>query len=120
MRTRMLASALLVPVLALSACGSKTKNVNAASYTCAQFSRSLASKSDNTAGNFINQLRKKAALAQTAQIERREVTLGIYFTCRGKPGSTTPASGAVKIAKELKSGKFKLPAGPKPKKKSNK
>src|SRR3954470_11794196 len=120
MRTRMLATAALVPVLALSACGSKTKDVNAATYTCAQFSRSLSAKSDDSAGNFINQLRKQAALGQDAKTERREVTLGIYFACRGKPGSTTPAKPAIVTAKQIKSGKFKLPAAAGTKKKSNK
>ena len=116
----MLVSAVFIPVLALSACGSKTKDVNAAAYTCGQFSRSLNSKSDNSAGNFINPLRKQAKLGQDAKTERREVTLGIYFACRGKPGSTRPAKGAVATAKQIKSGDFKLPSGPKSKKKSNK
>ena len=116
----MLASAALIPVLALSACGSKTKDVNAAAYTCAQFSQSLSSKSNNTAGNFINQLRKQAKLGQDAKTERREITLGIYFACRGKPGSTKPAKTAVATAKQIKAGDFKLPSGPKSKKKSNK
>src|SRR3954454_16572952 len=120
MRTRMLATAAVVPVLALGACGSKTKDVNSAAYTCAQFSRSLSAKSDNSAGNFINQLRKQAALSQEAKTERREVTLGIYFACRGKPGSTKPAKLAIATAKQIKSGKFKLPAAASTKKKSNK
>ena len=48
---------------------------------------------------------------------RREVTLGIYFACRGKPASTKPADSAIKTAKLIKAGKFKLPGSPK---KSNK
>src|SRR5437763_268011 len=117
MRTRMLATALLVPALAVSACGSKTKNVDTASYTCGQFSKSLATKGNNSAGNFINQLRKEANLGQDAKTERREVTLGIYFACRGKPASTKPADPAVKSAQQIKAGKFKLPGSTK---KSNK
>src|SRR3954464_3344888 len=117
MRIPMLVTAALFPVLALSACGSKAKDVNTATYTCAQFSRSLSAKSDNSAGNFINQLRKQAALGQDAKTERREVTLGIYFACRGKPASTRPADAAVKTAQQVKAGKFKLPGAPK---KSNK
>src|SRR4051812_35863979 len=120
MRIPMLVTAALFPVLALSACGSKTKDVNTAAFTCAQFSRSLSAKSDNSAGNFINQLRKQAALGQDAKVERREITLGIYFACRGKPGSTKPAKTAIVTAKRIKSGKFKLPGAAASKKKSNK
>src|SRR3954471_23211290 len=117
MRTRLPAITLLLPVLALSACGSKQKDVNTATYTCRDFSKSLADKGDNSAGNFINQLRKQAALGQDTKSERREITLGIYFACRGKPASTRPADSAIKTAKLIKTGKFKLPGAPK---KSNK
>ena len=120
MRTRMLATALLVPALAASGCGSKEKNVNTASYSCGQFSKSLQAKGDNSAGNFINQLRKQANLSQDTKTERREVTLGIYFACRNKPSSTKPAAAAIKTAQQIKSGKFKLPGAPASKKKSNK
>jgi hypothetical protein len=118
MRTRPLAIALLVPALVASGCGSKTKNVNTASYSCAQFSQSLQSKGNNTAGNYINQLRKQAKLGQDTKTERREITLGIYFACRNKPGSTHPANSAIKAAQQIKAGTFKLPSGPKSKKKS--
>ena len=120
MRTRPAASALLVLALAASGCGSKEKNVDTATYTCGQFSKSLQKKDDNSAGNFINQLRKQANLGQDTKTERREVTLGIYFACRNKPTSTRPAGAAVKTAKQIKAGTFKLPGAPKSKKKSNK
>ena len=120
MRSRLLASTLLVPVLALSACGGKSKDVDTASYTCAQFNKSLATKGDSTSGNFINQLRKQAKLGKDEKTERRAVTLGIYFACRGKPGSTKPAKPAIANAKQLVAGKFKLPAAPTTKKKSTK
>ena len=115
MRFRSPACVLLVPVLALSACGGKTK-VDTASYTCAQFNKSLATKGDDTAGAFINALRERAALGQDKKAERREITLGIFFACRGKPGSTKPADTAVKTAKLIKAGKFKLPGAPDTKK----
>jgi hypothetical protein len=121
MRSRTLSALLLLPVLALAACGgSKTKDVNTAAYTCGQFSKSLATKGDNSAGNFINQLRKQANLGQDATTERRELTLGIFFACRSKSSATKPATSAVATAKKIKAGKFRLPAGPKPKKKSGK
>jgi hypothetical protein len=120
MRSRPLLGALLVPVLALSACGSKSKDVDTASYTCADFNKSLKTKGDDTAGNFINQLRKQAKLKGDEKTGRRAVTLGIYFACRGKPGSTAPAKVAIASAKQLQRGKFKLPAGPPGKKKSTK
>lgn len=116
MRSALLAC-LLVPVLALSACGGGSKNVDTAAYTCAQFNKSLATKGDNTAGNYINQLRKQAKLGQNTKTERSEITLGIYVACRNKPGSTKPAATAVATAKKIKSGSFKLPT--KKKKSSN-
>lgn len=94
--------------------------MNAASYTCGNFNKSLAKKSDNSAGNYINQLRKQAKLGQDQRTERREITLGIYFACRGKPSSTKPADKAVATAQQIKSGKFKLPGTPSSKKKSDK
>lgn len=120
MRSRLSAAVLLTPVLALAACGSSGKPVNTATYTCSQFNKSLSSKDDATAGRYINELVKQAKLDQDTKIERREITLGIYFGCRGKPGSTKPASVAVKTAQQIKAGKFKLPAGPGKAKKSTK
>src|SRR4051812_25531502 len=117
MRTRLPAITLLLPVLALSACGSKQKDVNTATYTCRDFSKSLADKGDNSAGNFINQLRKQAALGQDTKTERREITLGISFPGGEKPAPTRPADAAIKTAQQVKAGKFKLPGAPK---KSNK
>src|SRR3954463_2227827 len=118
MRSRSFAGLLLVPVLALSACGDKTKPLDTAAYTCADFNKSLAAKSDNSAGRYINERRKQAKLGQEKKIERREITLGIYFACRGKPGSTKPATAAVSTAKQIKAGKFKLPGAAAKKKKS--
>jgi hypothetical protein len=103
--TRRIAAALLLPALALSACGG-SKKVDVATYTCAQFTKSLNTKGDNSAGNFINQLRKQAQLGQSKQVERSEISLGIIVTCRGKPGSTRPAAGAIAIAKKVRAGKF--------------
>jgi hypothetical protein len=119
MRSRTLAAALLTPALALSACGDKGTPVNTASYTCAKFSKSLGTKGDDTAGRFINELRKQADLGQDQKTERREITLGIYFACRGKSGSTKPANTALKTAQQIKAGKFKLPNAPSGKKKSD-
>src|SRR3954447_7708764 len=118
MRSRSFAGLLLVPVLALSACGDKSKPVDTASYTCSDFNKSLATKGDDTAGNYINALRKQAKLGQEQKVERREVTLGIYFACRGKPGSTKPAVVATATAKKIKAGTFKLPGLASKKKKS--
>ena len=112
MHARLLAS-LLLPVLALSACGDDTKDVDTASYTCADFNKSLRTKGDDSAGNYINQLRNDADLGQDTKVERREITLGIFFACRGKPGSTKPATVAVATAKKIKSGDFKAPSGTK-------
>jgi hypothetical protein len=119
MAPRRLSLLMILPVLALGACGGKTKNVNAAGYTCAQFNKSLNTKGDNSAGNYINQLIKRAKLGQSQAAERREVTLGIYFACRSRPGSTRPATRAVAIAKQLKAGKYNAPK-PQRKKKSGK
>jgi hypothetical protein len=120
MTSRTLSVLLLLPVFALAACGSKTKDVNAATYTCAQFNKSLQTKGDDSAGNFINQLVKKANLGQQDKtLERREITLGIVTACRNQPGSTKPAAKAVASAKLIKAGKFKL-QGLKTKKKSAK
>jgi len=120
MASRTLSALLLLPVLALAACGSKTKDVNTAAYTCAQFTKSLAAKSDDTAGNYINGLRKQANLGQDPKTERRELTVGIFFACRNKPGTTTPATTAVASAKAIKNGKFHIPGAPKSSKKSSK
>jgi hypothetical protein len=101
----------VVALCALTACGSS--HVDTAKYTCAQFNKSLRTKGDNSAGTFIRDLRSKANLGQDEKTERRELTLGIIFACRGKAGSTTPGNEAIKTAKLVKAGKFKLPAGPK-------
>src|SRR3954453_21739544 len=108
MRSR-LAALVAMPIFAPAACG-QGKQVDTAAYTCAQFNKSLRTKDDNTAGNYINQLREKAKLGQSAKTERAEITLGIIFTCRGKPGSTKPANQAIVVAKQVKAGKFKLPS----------
>jgi hypothetical protein len=109
LRLRSLSCLLLFPVLALAACGAKSTPVNTAAYTCGQFNKSLNTKGDNTSGAFINQLQKNAGLGQDAKVERREITLGIFFACRGKPAATRPAKSAVATAKRIKAGKFKLP-----------
>jgi hypothetical protein len=97
-----------VPAFALAACGSG-KQVDTASYTCGQFNKSLQTKGDDTSGNFINQLRKEAKLGQSDKVERSEITFGIIFACRGKAASTKPGDRAIATAKQIKSGKFKLP-----------
>jgi hypothetical protein len=116
----MLSAGLLVPVLALAACGGGNKSVDTASYTCSQFTKSLNTKGDDSSGKFINELRKQAKLGASAKAESRTISLGIIFACRGKPGTTKPAKQAVVIAKQIKAGKFKLPGKPPAKKKSNK
>ena len=120
MASRTLSALLLVPVLALAACGSKTKDVNTTAYSCDDFNQSLATKSDDTAGNYINGLRKQANLGQDAKTERRELTVGIFFACRGKPGTTKPATTAIASAKAIKSGKFHIPRPANGSKKSSK
>jgi hypothetical protein len=100
---RRLTAWLVLPALALGACG--TNDVDTASYTCGQFSKSLRTKDDDSAGNYINQLRKQARLGQNAKTERNEITFGILVACRGKPPSTKPAKQAIATAKRLKAGK---------------
>jgi hypothetical protein len=119
MRLRQPAGVVVVSVLALAGCGSKSKDVNTATYTCAEFNKSLATKGDDSAGNYINQLRKQANLGRDAKTERSAITLGIYFACKGKPGSTKPAAAAVATAKQIKAGKFHIPGAAGSKKKSN-
>lgn len=102
-----LAALLLVVGCLLAACGSK--DVDTASYTCGQFNTSLRTKNDNTAGNFINQLRKQAKLGQSTKQERSEITFGIIVSCRNKPASTKPADAAIKVAKQVKAGTYRLP-----------
>src|SRR5439155_13994354 len=111
--------ALLVPALALAAWGGGGKSVDTATYSCGQFNKSLQTKGDNSSGNYINQLRKQAKLGQPTRTEREEITIGIIFACRGKASSTRPATQAIATAKKIAGGKFKLPPGPKSKKKSN-
>ena len=118
MTYRRLPTLLLVPVLALSACGSKSKPVNVTAYTCAQFNKSLNTKGDNSAGNYINQLRKRAKLGRSDRVEHNEIAAGVFFACRNKPGSSRPAAVALATAKAINSGKFKAPTPPKSKKKS--
>jgi hypothetical protein len=101
--------------LLVAACGNE--DVDTASYTCAQFNKSLRTKDDNTSGNYINGLRKQAKLGQPEKTERSEITLGIIIACRDKPASTKPAGAAIATAKKIKAGTFKLT---KPKKKSSK
>lgn len=114
---RRLTAIAVLPALVFAACGEDKDKVDVATYTCAQFNKSLRTKDDNTAGRYINELRKRANLSQEEKTERQNVTLGIYFTCRGKPGTTKPATGAVKVARQLKNRTFKAPP---PKKKSSK
>ena len=100
-----LVALLVVAMLALAACG--TKPVDTTAYTCGQFQKSLRTNGDNTAGSFINQLRKKAKLDQPTKTERTEITVGIVVSCRGKPASTRPAARAITIAKQIKAGTYK-------------
>lgn len=110
-----LVALVLVPALLLSACGGN-KKVDTTAYTCGQFNKSLRTKGDDTAGTFINELRKQAKLGQSEKVERSEITLGIIVTCRGKTAATKPADHAISVAKQIKAGTFKLS----PKKKSTK
>jgi hypothetical protein len=118
MRRPGLALLLIAPALLVSACG-RGEKVDTATYTCADFNKSLRTKDDNTSGQFINRLRDKADLGQDTKVERREITFGIIFTCRGKSGSTRPANKAIVMAKQLRDGKFKPPAAGKTKKKKS-
>ena len=102
------ALALALSVLAFTACGNK--DVDTATYTCGQFSKSLKTKGDDTSGNYINGLRKQAKLGQKEKVERSEITLGVIVACRDKPASTTPAKAAIATAKQIKAGTFKLPS----------
>lgn len=109
-----LVALLIVPALLLAACGNK--KVDTSAYSCGEFNKSLRTKGDDSAGTFINQLRKEAKLGQPEKTERSEITLGIIVTCRDKPAATKPGKPAIAIAKQIKAGKFKLPS----KKKSTK
>jgi len=114
---RLPAAYLALCVLCLAACGGN-KDVDTATYTCGQFNKSLKTKGDDTAGNFINQLREDADLGQDEKVERREITLGIIVACRGESANTKPADEAIATAKKIKAGKFKSQAGSSKKKKS--
>ena len=111
--SRLLPCLLALSVLGLAACGSSGKDIDTAAYTCAQFNKSLRTKGDNSSGRYIDNLRKQAKLGQNAKTERSEITLGIYFGCKGKPGSTKPAAVAIATAKQIKAGKFSIPKQPK-------
>jgi predicted small secreted protein len=119
MTGRLAIAVALLTALTLAACGAG-KQVNASGYTCGEFSKSLRTKGDNSAGNFLNKLRDQAKLGQDKQTELRELTLGIFFACRGKPASARPAGQAVTIAKQIRDHKFKLPKTPGAKKKPSK
>ena len=119
MTSRTVAATLAVSALALAACGD-SKHVDTSAYTCGQFNKSLKTKGDNTSGGFINQLRREAKLGQAKQTEVRELTLGVFFACRGKPASTKPAKPAIATAKLIRAGTFKIPGAPSSKKKSKK
>jgi hypothetical protein len=95
-----LGTLLALSALVFAACGSK--DVDTATYTCGEFNKSLRTKGDDTAGNYINQLVEQAKLGQDKKTERREVTLGIIAACRGKPAATKPAQDAITGAKALK------------------
>jgi hypothetical protein len=113
---RALAVLVALSAFAVAACG--TDNVDTAAYTCGEFNKSLKTKGDDTAGNYINQLRKDADLGQDEKVERREITLGIIVACRGESAKKTPADEAIATAKKIKAGKFKLQAPSSKKKKS--
>src|SRR4051794_33280385 len=113
---RLPAAFLALCVLCLAACGNK--DVDTASYTCGQFDKSLKTKGDDSAGNYINGLREDADLGQDDKVERREITLGIILACRGESANTKPADEAIATAKKIKAGKLKLKVGSSKKKKS--
>src|SRR3954447_20176691 len=113
-----LGTLLALAVLALAACGSS--KVDTATYTCDDFNKSLRTKGDDTSGTYINELRKRADLRQTAKTEQREITLGIISACRGKPASTKPADDAIKAAKLVEARTEKLKSSVEKKKKSSK
>src|SRR4051812_17076141 len=97
---RALTLTLLALTLAVAACG--TKSVDTAKYTCAEFNKSLHTDGDDSAGTFINALRKQAKLGQGDKKERSELTQGIVLACRGKPGSTKPGLKAIAVAKAIR------------------
>ena len=119
-RERYVARGVSTPRLVVArAEGARIEDVDTASYTCAQFNKSLATKGDSTSGNFINQLRKQAKLGQAEKIERREIALGVILACRNKPAKTTPADEAIATAKKIKTGKLKYEDAAKQAKKSS-
>ena len=118
MTYRTLSTLLVLPALAFSACGSKTKDVDVATYTCGQFQKSLNTKGDDSAGNYINQLRDKVDFGKDAKTERGLTAQAIYFACLGQPASKKPLAAATTSMKQMKAGTFKPPKLPKAKKKS--
>ena len=93
--------------LTASACGGE--EIDAATYTCGEFSKSLDTKDDRTAGTYIRLLNDRAGLKGSRSLQERRMTYAIYVACRGQESSYKPATVAVANAKKIAAGKPVVP-----------
>ena len=99
---------LLIPAaLLVAACGGE--DIDASTYTCGQFSKSLDTKDDRSAGTYIRLLNDRAKTKGERAVQEKRMAYSIYVACRGKKASFRPADEAVSNAKKIAAGKAVIP-----------
>lgn len=99
---------MLVPAAALlAACGGE--EIQASTYTCGEFKKSLETKDDRSAGTFIRLLNDRAKLKGDDAAQEKRMAYAIFVACRGEKASLKPADEAVSNAKKIAAGKRVIP-----------
>jgi len=104
---RLVCSALSLSVL-VAACGGE--EIQAATYTCGQFAKSLDTKDDRSAGTFIRLLNDRAQLTGSRSEQEKRMAYAIFVACRGEKAGFRPANEAVANARKIAAGKRVVPA----------
>ena len=99
---------LLLPAAVLAAgCGYEEIDANA--FTCGEFSKSLDTKGDESAGQYIRLLNERAKLGGPRADREKVMAYSIFVACRGEKASFKPASEAIANAKAIRAGKNVVP-----------
>lgn len=104
---RLLCAALLPAAFLVAACGGE--EIEASTYTCGEFAKSLDTKDDRTAGTFIRLLNDRAKLKGSRSEQEKRMAYAIFVACRGEKAGFRPANEAVANAKKIAAGKRVVP-----------
>ena len=100
-------ASLLAAAAVFAGCG--YEEIDANTYTCGEFQKSLDTKDNETAGQYIRLLNDRAKLKGRRSDREKVMAYAIFAACRGEKASVRPANKAVANAKAIQAGKQVLP-----------